>query len=467
MMAYFLGVSGRVDLLIVSQIIPNIIGSMISGGAGEILVTKTNADESSKRPFVTCFTLMSTALMAIILFLYYLFLPLVTDKLDIQLSDQNLFSKITFVIIISKIFGSVVSCLQHLLYAKNLYKKFIIVSLIAEFLGVVVILLFVKDNNIMAFAYGILVSTGTTALLFIYIHQLPILSLLDLENWRSNWFELKEIYKKILTLSLQTLMNHLSLFWERTLSFKYLQPGYLSALYYSKSLTELPKMAFLSSVLTTSYIEQNKRKEVSQEKYLAYSNKVDGLLNETAFFFQCISLLLSPFIMVVLYYRGAFNSSDVELTLLIYQVLTIGFLPGLMFNFLTRTMFIESEIRHLFWVITCKSVFEIILMTLFIHSFFMTIPIVLTLSKFLCVFYLYFYLNKKKSGIFNLKKVIQLYSFTIVVSLLIYFLNQLVIKKVTTIPIFELTIYYIPVFLIALILSFYFVKNLKKKIVSV
>ena len=467
MMAYFLGVSGRVDLLIVSQIIPNIIGSMISGGAGEILVTKTDADESSKRPFVTCFTLMSTALMAIFLFLYYLILPLVTDKLDIQLSDQNLFAKITFVIIISKIFGSVVSCLQHLLYAKNLYKKFIIVSLIAEFLGVVVILLFVKDNNIMAFAYGILVSTGTTALLFIYIHQLPILSLLNVENWRSNWFELKEIFKKILTLSLQTLMNHLSLFWERTLSFKYLQPGYLSALYYSKSLTELPKMAFLSSVLTTSYIEQNKRKEVSQEKYLAYSNKVDGLLNETAFFFQCISLLLSPFILVVLYYRGAFNSSDVELTLLIYQVLTIGFLPGLMFNFLTRTMFIESEIRHLFWVITCKSVFEIILMTLFIHSFFMTIPIVLTLSKFLCVFYLYYYLNKKKSGIFNLKKAIQLYSFTIVVSLLIYFLNQLVIKKVTTIPILELTIYYIPIFLIALILSFYFVKNLKKKIVSV
>lgn len=467
MMAYFLGVSGRVDLLIVSQIIPNIIGSMISGGAGEILVTKTDADESSKRPFVTCFTLMSTALMAIFLFLYYLILPLVTDKLDIQLSDQNLFAKITFVIIISKIFGSVVSCLQHLLYAKNLYKKFIIVSLIAEFLGVVVILLFVKDNNIMAFAYGILVSTGTTALLFIYIHQLPILSLLNVENWRSNWFELKEIFKKILTLSLQTLMNHLSLFWERTLSFKYLQPGYLSALYYSKSLTELPKMAFLSSVLTTSYIEQNKRKEVSQEKYLAYSNKVDGLLNETAFFFQCISLLLSPFILVVLYYRGAFNSSDVEHTLLIYQVLTIGFLPGLMFNFLTRTMFIESEIRHLFWVITCKSVFEIILMTLFIHSFFMTIPIVLTLSKFLCVFYLYYYLNKKKSGIFNLKKAIQLYSFTIVVSLLIYFLNQLVIKKVTTIPILELTIYYIPIFLIALILSFYFVKNLKKKIVSV
>ncbi|MFM7682658.1 MAG: lipid II flippase MurJ [Bacteroidota bacterium] len=465
-MAYFLGVSGRADLLIVSQIIPNIIGSMISGGAGEILITKIDANESSKRPFVTYFTFLSTALIAIVLFLYWLFLPLVTDKLDVQLSDQNLFVEITFVIIISKIFGSIVSCLQHLLYAKNLYKKFILVSLIAEFLGVVVILLFVKDNNIMAFAYGILVSTGITALLFVYIHQLPILSLIDIENWRSNWSGLKEIYKKILTLSLQTLMNHLSSLWERTLSFKYLQPGYLSALNYSKSLTELPKMAFLSSVLTTSYIEQNKRKEVSQEKYLAYSNKIDGLLNETAFFFQCISLLLSPFILIVLYQRGAFDSSDVELTLLIYQVLTIGFLPGLMFNFLTRTMYIESEIRHLFWVITSKTIFEIFFMTLFIHSFYLTIPIILTVSKFLSVFYLYFYLNKKKSGIFNSRKAIKLYSTAIITSLIIYFVNQEVITNVTSIPIFELTIYYIPVLIITLILSFYFVKNLKKKIVS-
>jgi peptidoglycan biosynthesis protein MviN/MurJ (putative lipid II flippase) len=170
--------------------------------------------------------------------------------------------------------------------------------------------------------------------------------------------------------------------------------------------------------------------------------------------------------LVVLYQRGAFDSSDVELTLLIYQVLTIGFLPGLMFNFLTRTMFIESEIRHLFWVITCKSIFEIIFMTLFIHSFFMTIPVVLTISKFVCVLYLYLYLNKKKSGIFNARRAFKLYSVAIFLSLIIFFLNQEVVKKVTSMPIYELAIYYTPIFLMTLILSFYFLKNLKKKVIS-
>jgi peptidoglycan biosynthesis protein MviN/MurJ (putative lipid II flippase) len=158
LMAYFLGVSGRVDLLLVAQIIPNIIGSMISGGAGEILVTKTKVEDSSKQTFVTFFTFISTALIAIVLFLYWFFLPFVADKLDVSLSDQSLFTQLSFLLIVSKIFGSIVSCLQHLLYAKNLYKKFIVVSLIAELLGIIVILLFVKENHILAFAYGILVS---------------------------------------------------------------------------------------------------------------------------------------------------------------------------------------------------------------------------------------------------------------------------------------------------------------------
>jgi peptidoglycan biosynthesis protein MviN/MurJ (putative lipid II flippase) len=100
LMAYFLGVSGRVDLLLVAQIIPNIIGSMISGGAGEILVTKTKVEDSSKQTFVTFFTFISTALIAIVLFLYWFFLPFVADKLDVSLSDQSLFTQLSFLLIV-------------------------------------------------------------------------------------------------------------------------------------------------------------------------------------------------------------------------------------------------------------------------------------------------------------------------------------------------------------------------------
>ena len=94
---------------------------------------------------------------------------------------------------------------------------------------------------------------------------------------------------------------------ERTLCMRYLQPGFLSALNYSKSLTELPRMAFLSSVLTTSYIEQIKRKEDSQQEFLRYSNKIRNFLSEISSIMQLALMIFAPFIVVILFKRGAFD----------------------------------------------------------------------------------------------------------------------------------------------------------------
>jgi hypothetical protein len=86
-MGYFFGVSGRVDLLLVAQIIPNIIGSMISGGAGEILVTKSHVEEPSKQTFVSFFTFSSTFFQNNFLF----------DSLIYNLTlSSTVFHKITF-----------------------------------------------------------------------------------------------------------------------------------------------------------------------------------------------------------------------------------------------------------------------------------------------------------------------------------------------------------------------------------
>ena len=41
-MAYFLGVSSQIDILLLAQIVPTILQAMIGGGAGEILVIKRN-----------------------------------------------------------------------------------------------------------------------------------------------------------------------------------------------------------------------------------------------------------------------------------------------------------------------------------------------------------------------------------------------------------------------------------------
>ena len=84
-MAYFLGVSGKIDLLLVAQIIPNIIGSMISGGAGELLVTKSNIDDKSKGNYVTLYTFLTVIVTSIILCAtYWLSIPIFSHTLEVN-----------------------------------------------------------------------------------------------------------------------------------------------------------------------------------------------------------------------------------------------------------------------------------------------------------------------------------------------------------------------------------------------
>ena len=118
-MAFFLGVSGRIDVLLVAQIIPNIIGSMISGGAGELLVTKSNIDHESNSKYVTQYTFLTVVIISIVLCGYWLSIPIFNDLLEVKKNDHYLFLNLTFLLILSKVFGSIVSCLQQLLYLKK------------------------------------------------------------------------------------------------------------------------------------------------------------------------------------------------------------------------------------------------------------------------------------------------------------------------------------------------------------
>ena len=52
-LAYFLGVSEFIDLFLIAQIIPNIAGSMFSGGTGEVILTVQTEDETENKKFNT------------------------------------------------------------------------------------------------------------------------------------------------------------------------------------------------------------------------------------------------------------------------------------------------------------------------------------------------------------------------------------------------------------------------------
>jgi len=459
LLAFFLGVSAQVDLLLIAQIVPAIIASMIAGGAGEVLVTQQKQGKRYDDRFVVLF-IFSIALFTILFGLIYLgTVPLFADLFKVKSSQMTMFWSISIIVVISKIPSAFVSGLQHLLYAKDKYNYFVISSLVAEIAGILTVVFLVQSHGILAFAYGLLITPTVNALFFIYAHQLNVGLIFKKEVWIEQKEDLKIVLKRTGSLSLQTLLNQLSSFWERTLSFRYLQPGFLSALNYSKNITQLPRMAMLSSILTTTYIEQVNKRSEDEESYLAYTNKMEKFLSEIAFVFQLLGIIFGPLVLIILLRRGAFDNHAVESTFFIYQILTVGFVPDLMSNFLSRTMFIEAEYKKLFYVVLVKFIIEIGIMIGFVHLSGIAIPIALVVGKFFVSISLFALLYRKKPAMFNVKSFIKIYAIMIVVSISVLIANQYLLPYIIQKTTIELIMAYSPLVILTVLILTYTVKK--------
>jgi putative peptidoglycan lipid II flippase len=458
-MAFFLGVSSQLDLLLVSQIVPSIIASMIAGGAGEVIVTQQKKGRNYDDQLVVVFVFCITILTLLVGLIYLGFIPFFAKILDVNESQLIVFWTISILIMFSKIPSSVVSSLQHLLYAKEKYKYFIFSTIISEIAGIFTIFILVPNYGIIAFAYGLIVTPVINAIFFWNSQNLNPKLIFSKKVWIEKKNDLKILLSRTLSLSLQTLLNHSSTFWERTLSFSYLQPGFLSAMNYSKNLTQLPKLALLSSVLTTTYIEQLNKKTESEDAYIKYSNKMEVLLSEIAFVFQLLAMIFGPLVLILIFRRGAFDNEAVKTTFGIYQILTVGFFPGLMLSFLSRTMYLEKEYRKLMIVNIIKFILELVVMFSFIQISGYAIPIAFVIGNFFVSITLFFFLVKKKPNILNLKKFILVNLLLVILSLTILVINQFVITNLLNFNLLNLIVIYLPVMIISILSIIYYIKK--------
>ena len=444
LLAFFLGISAHVDLFIAAQIVPAIIASVIAGGAGEILVTKFKDKSSISQEFIAIFVHSIVLLTIVLSVIYWFSLPIFSNLFEIKNDQLIIFTEISFYVILSRIPAAYVSCLRHLLYANEKYKSYLYASFFSELLGIAAILFFVNELGIKAFAIGFFITPLVNSIFFIRFHRLNFSTFIKKNAWNKHLKEWTSIMSQTLNLGAQTFINYLSTFWERTLCMRYLQPGFLSALNYSKSLTELPRMAFLSSVLTTSYIEQIKRREESQKEFLRYSNKIESFLSDISSIMQIALMVFAPFIVVILFKRGAFDDQAVLLTFTIFQILSVGFLPNLMTNFLSRTMYIESQYKILFKITVLRFFIELGIMTFFIFYTPYSIPIAIVVSKFTGSILMFFYLKKLRPGIFNVNRFITIYAVAILASMVILYVNTMISTNVLNMKLADLMLIYIP-----------------------
>ena len=442
LLAFYFGVSGDVDLLLISQIIPSILSSMVAGGAGEILVTYK--DDNENQSFTSAYVFLIALITIIVSIAYLFFIPTIISFYGVLTTQVDLFWNLSILFIISRLPSAFVSSLQHLLFVKNKYNFFVISSVISELIGLLIIVLLVNSHGILSFAFALLATTTIKALLFISSVKLKFLILLKFHVWKFEWQRLKKILRQTFNLSIQTLINQLSTFVERILSFKYLNQGYLSSLNYSKNLSNYPKMAMLSSAMTTTYAEQVNRKSKSIESYVSYTNKMFTLFTETAALVQILSLLFGPFILIVILNHGAFDDSAVVSTFDIYQLISLSFIPGLMMGFLSRTMYIEGKFKQLSITIFFKFLIEIVLMLVFIASFNLAIPMAIVIGRWFVMLVIFELLIRRNKLLLDRNKLLKVLLVSIPLSIFVYFINNLIIYELIKLDTSIIVFYYLP-----------------------
>jgi putative peptidoglycan lipid II flippase len=394
-MAYFLGVSAHVDLLLLSMIVPTIIQAMIGGGAGEILVIKRNKPGFREGSFEAIFIVVCIVPVILLGAIYFLLLNQITPFFNIDPGETVLFRDLTIIFLVNMIPGTFTSILRPHFYSKGMYGFYARGTIFSQFAGLALILVLIKGCGIYSIAWSYLAANAMNAVWFSFRAGLPISDILRTEVWKHELSQLLLMLKRVFSLGLQTFINYFATFWERSLSVKYLSAGYLSSLNYSKTLSEIPNAVLLSSVLTTSYIEQVKLNKQDQEAFATYTAKTLKFIIKAGFLFQILMLAFAPLIIILVYRRGKFDNNAVVTALTIFNILTISFLPKLIMNFFSRTMYILGEYRKLLLGIILKFIVQMGIMLGLIGSFHHAIPTAIAVSFLFISVLLYFYVSRR------------------------------------------------------------------------
>ena len=182
-----------------------------------------------------------------------------------------------------------------------------------------------------------------------------------------------------------------------------------------------------------------------------YSKKMNDFISTLAFIAQLFSLIFAPFIIIVLFRRGAFDANDVYLTMSIYQVLCLGFVPGLMMGFLSRIMFIEGKNTWMLKATVLKTIVELVLMYQLIFHFNQGIPIALTIGKVFFIVLIFIYLQRNKKGIVDGRKFFTRFGFLFVLSILLLLVNKWIVSYLLCISNFDLLLLYCPILVLFIV----------------
>jgi len=139
-------------------------------------------------------------------------------------------------------------------------------------------------------------------------------------------------------------------------------------------------------------------------------------------------LIFAPIILILFFRRGQFKNSDVESTLIIFELLSLGFIPVVINDFFIRTLYIFSNFKILLIVSAINIISQAVLIYFLRDRIHEIVPITIIIAYYTTMFILFSRINKRLSEKISFKKFLQKLLPVLTVCGLIVVLNKFMLQ---------------------------------------
>jgi peptidoglycan biosynthesis protein MviN/MurJ (putative lipid II flippase) len=353
LLAYYIGVSGAVDRLLVAQMIPLIIVAMFGGSAGEIIVSLRKDGGKLSDRVVVLFTALVLGIGLVTSVACVVALPWLARLYGIDGAEYAAFRQLSLILLANVLPAMVVSIGTFLAFIQDRYREYAVVTIVSEMVGLLTIVLVTSRFQIAAFALATLAVSVTNAVLLWKVvgpRWDAIRALWSAAAWR----EIDTLWHRLRLVSGQVGVSYIGSFVERAMSVRVLADGYLSALGYSQSLLEVPNTMIAGSIGTTTYVRQTGHDSSDGPEHVEYTRKMFSAM----FLIGCIAQVFFvaglPLVLVALFRRGRFDNAAVQSTMVVGEILGTGLLAAILTSFWERTLYSLGEFAVVFRTVVLR-----------------------------------------------------------------------------------------------------------------
>lgn len=340
--------------------IPTIINSLIGGVGGEVILSEQ--EKYNKKPIFIYLSFVLTGLSIIFLIIYFLILDVYSVQI-LHLNDNNLllFKNLSLVYIVNAIFSVNVSLLQPQIFYHKLFKYYLFRILFIETFSLLLIIIFYNSFGIIIFSISVALSSILTFLSYSIKLKLSYFSFNIINSHKHFYKYIKTTLKKIFILSSQNIFVQLVSLIERNFALVFLNTGVLTAYIFSKNLYELPSTVFISTFLTSIYLEQVRLKQDSRA-FNSFNKKILNFLLEFSLIIQILLILISPTLVLLFYKYGKFNDENFIITSKFTILLNCSIFINILFNFFTRTIMLLDRAKVLLFINFIRFIITLIIL---------------------------------------------------------------------------------------------------------